>query len=103
MNEIITKLNEIEEKANGLIEDAKSRKKQLEIQLLQDEKQLDEKYEAMQREKTEKLTEKLRGEAKKQIEEEREALDKAKENLTERFLKHQEEMALEVVHRILRE
>ena len=41
MNEILEKLNEIEEKANHLIEDADDRKKQLEVQLEKDKRQLD--------------------------------------------------------------
>ena len=47
MNEIITKLNEIEEKAETMISDAKDRKQQLEEKLELDKKELDRKYKTL--------------------------------------------------------
>ena len=57
----------------------------------------------MRREKMEKLKGKLQQEADDKQKTEREQLQLAKEQLSDRFEKEQEEMAMEVVHRILSE
>lgn len=44
MNEVITKLNEIEEKAQGMIDEAKAAKETMQSQLAFDQKELDERY-----------------------------------------------------------
>ena len=50
MNEIITKLDEIEKKANDMISDAKNRKEEMAAGLEKDKRALDEKSAAMQQE-----------------------------------------------------
>lgn len=44
MNEVITKLNEIEEKAQGMIDEAKAAKEAMQSQLAFDQRELDERY-----------------------------------------------------------
>ena len=51
----------------------------------------------------EKLKDKLQQEADDKLKIEKEQLQLAKEQLSDRFEKEQEEMAMEVVHRILSE
>ena len=101
MNEIITKLDEIEKKANDMISDAKSRKDQLAVSLEADKKAVDEKYKIMQQEKTKKLSEELEQEAAEEIYREKEAVKTAMVQLEEHFAKDGDALAEEVFRRII--
>lgn len=103
MNEIITRLNEIEEKADAMILDAKDRKKQMETQLELDKKAIDEKYAALEKEKMEKLKQRLQAEAERQSEQETRETKQAVTSLNERFEREQEAMAEEVFQRVIAE
>lgn len=101
MNEIITKLNEIEEKAESIISDAQSRKEQLGKQLEADRKEIDRKYDRMEREMLEQLEQKRNREAEAKIKELREMSQAAMDELNASFLLNRDKMAEEIVKRII--
>lgn len=101
MNEIITKLNEIEEKAESIISDAQSRKEQLGKQLEADRKEIDRKYDRMEQEMLEQLEQKLNREAEAKIKELREMSQAAMDELNASFLLNRDKMAEEIVKRII--
>lgn len=101
MNEIITKLNEIEEKAESIISDAQSRKEQLGKQLEADRKEIDRKYDRMEQEMLEQLEQKRNREAESKIKELREMSQAAMDELNASFLLNRDKMAEEIVKRII--
>lgn len=101
MNEIITKLNEIEEKAESIISDAQSRKEQLGKQLEADRKEIDRKYDRMEQELLEQLEQKRNREAEAKIKELREMSQAAMDELNASFLLNRDKMAEEIVKRII--
>lgn len=101
MNEIITKLNEIEEKAESIISDAQSRKEQLGKQLEADRKEIDRKYDRMEQEMLEQLEQKRNREADAKIKELREMSQAAMDELNASFLLNRDKMAEEIVKRII--
>lgn len=101
MNEIITKLNEIEEKAESIISDAQSRKEQLGKQLEADRKEIDRKYDCMEQEMLEQLEQKRNREADAKIKELREMSQAAMDELNASFLLNRDKMAEEIVKRII--
>ena len=101
MNEIITKLNEIEEKAETMISDAKDRKQQLEEKLELDKKELDRKYKTLEEDKMKQLSGKLEETANAQIRQQHEATDAAIAELEERFKEHKEELVQEIFERLI--
>lgn len=101
MNEIITKLNEIEEKAESIISDAQSRKEQLGKQLEADRKEIDRKYDRMEQEMLEQLEQKRNREAEAKIKELREMSRAAMDELNASFLLNRDKMAEEIVKRII--
>lgn len=101
MNEIITKLNEIEEKAESIISDAQSRKEQLGKQLEADRKEIDRKYDRMEQELLEQLEQKRNREAETKIKELREMSQAAMDELNASFLLNRDKMAEEIVKRII--
>lgn len=101
MNEIITKLNEIEEKAESIISDAQSRKEQLGKQLEADRKEIDRKYDRMEQEMLEQLEQKRNREAEAKIKELREMSQAAMDELNASFLLNRDKMAEEIVKRII--
>lgn len=101
MNEIITKLNEIEEKAGAILSDARERKDAMMAQLQKTEKAMDEKYDRLLEEKQKHLTEKLQEEAGKRIAEDREQAKKAIKELDYRFNAKKEQLAEDIFVRII--
>lgn len=101
MNEIITKLNEIEEKAESIISDAQSRKEQLGKQLEADRKEIDRKYDRMEQEMLEQLEQKRNREADAKIKELRDMSQAAMDELNASFLLNRDKMAEEIVKRII--
>lgn len=101
MNEIITRLNEIETKAEAIICDAKSRKEQMLSQLEFDERELDEKYERLKWEMEQELRRKFLGESQKQIlrmeEECRQAMDRFETEFEEEKEKRAEELFRKII------
>lgn len=101
MNEIITKLNEIEEKADAMLSDAKNQKEQLAAKLERQKQLLDEKYAAMEKEKMKQLKEQLKKAAQEEIAREKKETEQAIIQLAERFEKEKESMAEEIFQRII--
>lgn len=101
MNEIITKLNEIEEKAESIISDAQSRKEQLGKQLEADRKEIDRKYDRMEQEMLEQLEQKRNREADAKIKELREMSQAAMDELNASFLLNRDKMAEDILKRII--
>lgn len=100
MNEIITKLNEIEEKAESIISDAKSRKEQLSQQLETDKKKIDIKYDLLEVQAMENLKQKLVIEADIQIADLEQKSSAATEKLDRNFAEQKEKLAEEIFRRI---
>lgn len=101
MNEIITKLNEIEEKAESIISDAKAGKETRLKQLEQDKKKIDDKYSRMEAAAVKKLEQELRLEADKQILRLQENGRMAISELHSGFEKNKEQLAMEIFQRIV--
>lgn len=101
MNEIITKLNEIEEKADTILSDAKSRKEQMMAQLEADKLEIDAKYDRMEAESVKQLDERLREEADRQMESYRKSSRAAVEQLELTFAEQKEELAEKIVKRLI--
>lgn len=101
MNEIITRLNEIEEKAEAIIADAKAGKERMLVQLEQEKKEIDRKYDRMEADAMKQLKQKLEQEAKEEIAGLRQKNQEAIKKQNDAFLKHREELAEEVFRRII--
>ena len=101
MNEIITKLNEIEEKASAILADARERKDVMMAQLQIDEKEIDAKFDRMLQEKRMYLARKLRAEAEERIAIERAQSNKAIEERNIHFQTEKERLAEEIFIRVI--
>ncbi|MBO5069884.1 MAG: hypothetical protein J6C37_05930 [Roseburia sp.] len=101
MNEIITKLNEIEEKASAIISDARERKNAMMVQLQQDEKEIDIKYDRLLEENSKHLAEKLQAETEERIAGDRERAKKATWELNVLFQTKKDQLAEEIFARII--
>lgn len=101
MNEIITRLNEIEEKAGELLCSAKTDKEQLAVRLEQQKRTIDEKFDRMEAETAQRLREQLMSEAHRQTEEMRQRSEKAGEQLETRFRERKEQLAEEMFRRVI--
>ena len=101
MNEIITKLNEIEEKASAIISDARERKNAMMVQLQQDEKEIDITYDRLLEENSKHLAEKLQAETEERIAGDRERAKKATWELNVLFQTKKDQLAEEIFARII--
>lgn len=68
MNDIITRLDEIEERADAILAETENRKNDMAKQLEADKQAIDVKYDKMLKAHMQELSERLRGEAKREIE-----------------------------------
>lgn len=101
MNEIITKLNEIEEKAQIILCDARESKTQMRLQLEQDKRDIDAEYDRLEAETLGQLKEHLKSEAKAQIQELREKNRCAAESFDAEFAKNKEVWANQIMMRVI--
>lgn len=101
MNEIITKLNEIEEKAQTILCDARENKAQMRLQLEQDKRDIDAEYDRLEEEELSRLEARLKSDAKAQIEELREKNRCAAELFDEEFARQKEAWAEQIVMRVI--
>ena len=101
MNEIITKLNEIEEKAEAIISDANVRKEQMQVQLETEKKKLDEKYRRKEQETEQRIREQKMAEAERKIQALREKNRRSIEEMEQRFAEQKERLAEEIFARII--
>lgn len=96
MNEIITKLNEIEEKAEAIISDANARKEQMQLKLEAEKKRLDEKYRLKEQETERRIREQKMGEAEVKMQALREKTRHSVEEMEQRFAEEKERLAEEI-------
>lgn len=101
MNEVITKLNEIEEKANSIIEEAKNKKTQMEEQLRQEKDEIDVRFAEMENVRMEGLKAQLEKEAGEQISKMQAQNESAIAGLRENYEKNRENMADEIFRKII--
>lgn len=101
MNEIITKLNEIEEKADAILSDARGRKEEMMVQLEQDKRDIDAEYNRLEAESMKKLEAELRREASSQIAEVQAQNQKSEERFEQFFSEKKEQLAEEIMQRIV--
>ena len=101
MNEIITKLNEIEEKADALLADARSRREQLASQVERDKQEIDAKYDRLEAEAVKRFEQKYRSEADAQVEAFRRKMEEKTAALADTASGRQEQLAEEIVKRVL--
>lgn len=101
MNEIITKLNEIEEKAECILADAGARKDQMMREHEKEKRILDEKYERLQAEELKSFEEKLREEISGQVEAAHEDAQAKIEQLELMFAEKKESLAEDILGRII--
>lgn len=101
MNEIITKLNEIEEKADAILSDARGRKEEMMLQLERDKRDIDAEYNRLEAEAKKKLEGNLRRDAALQIAKVQEENQREKERFEQFFSEKKEELAEEILQRIV--
>lgn len=101
MNEIITKLNEIEEKAEAILRDAQVRKEELTAQLERDKQAIDEAQEKRETEMMQKLREELTAEAQEKTRELHRREKEAAEAFEERFAQEKEALAEQILQRVI--
>ncbi len=101
MNEIITKLNEIEEKAECILADAGSRKDQMMQEHEKEKRALDEKYERLQAEELKAFEEELRKDTRQQIESAQTEACAQAERLEQVFSEKKEALAEDILKRII--
>lgn len=101
MNEIITKLNEIEEKAEYILADASLRKDQMMQEHEKEKRALDEKYEQLQAEALKVFEEELRSDTRHQIEGARDEARAQTEALEQMFSEKKEALAEDIFKRMI--
>jgi hypothetical protein len=101
MNEVITKLDEIEEKADAILSDARTRKEQLMTRLELDKHAVDEQYEQLERETVERLKADRRAEAGQRIKELSEEKERAIQELDVMYADRGEQLADEIFGRVI--
>ncbi len=101
MNEVITRLNEIEEKANSIMEGAKAKKMQMEERLVFEKKEFDARLKEEERARAEGLAKELRKEAEQELVCLREKNRNAIAGLNEYYEKNEERLAEEIFRKII--
>ena len=85
MNEIITKLDEIEKKAESILTEAAAEKEKMLKQLEFDKREMDGRYTSMRQKQEEEIKQQLLSEAETKITRQREHYEAAKRRLEEDF------------------
>ena len=101
MNEIITRLNEIEKKAESILKDAMERKNQMEEQLKQEKKEMDVRFDEIEKKWSMEFEAKQRQEALEQMDGQKRQMEEAVKALRENFERNQESMADEIFRRMI--
>lgn len=97
MNEIITKLNEIEEKAETILCDARASKEEMMAKLEQDKREIDAEYDRLEAESIQQLKARLRADAETEIEKLRRKNKQAAEEFDAKFAEEKERLADQIV------
>ena len=100
MNEIITKLDEIEKKAESILTEAAAEKEKMLKQLEFDKREMDGRYTSM-RQKEEEIKQQLLSEAETKITRQREHYEAAKRRLEEDFAQKKDSLAEEIFESII--
>lgn len=100
MNEVITKLYEIEETAGEILKEAGRYKEQLQYQLDMEKKAYDKKIEQDLTRKLEAARDSLKEQAETEIKQQQMEYQKQLENLNETYDAHLDELAEEIFQRI---
>lgn len=101
MNEILTRLSEIEEKAETILCDASAQKEGLSAQLEQEMKKLDEMYDQMERESMRQLEEMLVADKQRKLSEMREKNETAEKAFEMRFEREKEQFVEQILQRVI--
>ncbi len=101
MNEIITRLNEIEEKAETILCDARARKDELSVQLEQEKRRIDDEQDKLETEAMQQLEAKLTAEAKQKVEALRLKKKEASEAFDAKFTEEKEHLAEQIMLRVI--
>lgn len=101
MNEIITKLNEIEEKADAILLDAKNEKERHMAQLARDKQEIDACYDRIEKEHAKAMREQLMAKARAQTETAKEETRTACEQLFAYYGEQKEHLAEEIMNRVI--
>lgn len=97
MNEIITKLNEIEEKAQTILCDARASKEEMMAKLDQDKREIDAEYDRLETESMQQLKARLRADAEAEIAKLRQKNKQAAEEFDIEFAKEKERLAEQIL------
>ncbi len=101
MNAIITRLNEIEEKADAIISDARSRREQMMLQLEADKKEIDARTDREEQAAARQLRGKLMREGDGQIDKMSEKNREAIGAFERAFAANREKVAEEIFRRVI--
>ncbi len=101
MNEIITKLGEIEKKAESILTDAAAEKEKMLKQLEFDKREMDGRYASMRQKQEEEIRQQLLSEAETKITRQREYYEAAKRQLEEDFAQKKDILAEEIFESII--
>ena len=99
MNEIITKLDEIEKKAESILTEAAAEKEKMLKQL--DKREMDGRYTSMRQKQEEEIKQQLLSEAETKITRQREHYEAAKRRLEEDFAQKKDSLAEEIFESII--
>lgn len=101
MNEIITRLNEIEEKAEAILTAAGQQKEAMAAQFEADKREIDRKYEQLLADDVRELESRLRQEAKKEIADFKCRSEEELKRLEQTFMERREALAGQIVERMI--
>ena len=101
MNEIITRLNEIEEKAETILCDARARKDELSVQLEQEKRRIAAEQDKLETEAMQQLEEKLTAEAKQKVEKLRLKKKEAADAFNMKFAEEKECLAEQIMQCVI--
>lgn len=101
MNEIITKLNEIEEKAEAILLDAREEKERMQQRLTEQIQELDARYDRIEKERADALRAQLKAKTHAQTEAAREETQAALYRLSSYYEANEERLAEEIMKRVI--
>lgn len=101
MNEIITKLDEIEKKAESILTDAAAEKEMMLKQLEFDKREMDRQYASMRQKQEEEIKQQLLSESKTKLLGQKEHYEAKMRQLEEEFLQKNETLAEKIFESII--
>lgn len=101
MNEIITRLNDIEEKADAILTAAGEQKEAMAAQFEADKREIDRKYEQLLADDVRELESRLRREAEKEIADFKCRNEEELKRLEQTFMERRETLAGQIAERMI--